>query len=155
MPVRLPSLRLATTTAGRRWIFALAGAALALAPGCRAPRPPESASEPAILSRTEFTDRIENFFEHDPLAPGKPSRFLIHLTDLSDGSPVEKAEVALTVRPSGGGGTDTVTKAKVARVTGIYVAEVTVPSGGSYTIEFHVKNPKLDERMTLDDFAAQ
>lgn len=154
MLVRLPSFRLATTTAGRRWIFALAGTALTLAPGCRAPRPPESVGEPATLSRTEFTDRIENFFEHAPLAPGKPSRFLIHLTDLSDGSPVEKAEVALTVRPSGGG-TDTVTKAKVGQVTGIYVAEVTVPSRGSYTIEFHVKNPKLDERMTLDEFAAQ
>ena len=155
MRVRLPSLRLTTTTAGRRWIFALVGTALTLAPGCRAPRPPESAGEPATSSRTEFTDRIENFFEHAPLTPGKPSRFLIHLTDLSDGSPVENAEVALTVRPSSGGGTDTVTKAKVARVTGIYVAEVTVPSRGSYTIEFHVKNSKLDERMTLGDFAAQ
>ncbi len=152
--VRPPSLRPTTTTAGRRWIFALAGTALALAPGCRAPRPPESVGEPATLSRTEFTDRIENFFEHAPLAPGKPSRFLIHLTDLSDGSPVEKAEVALTVRPSGGG-TDTVTKAKVGQVAGIYVAEVTVPARGSYTIEFHVKNPKLDERMTLADFGAQ
>lgn len=111
--------------------------------------------EPETLSRTEFTDRIENFFEHDPLAPGKPSRFLIHLTDLSDGSPVERAEVALTVRPGGGGGTDMVTKAKVGRVTGIYVAEVTVPTRGNYTIEFHVKNPKVDERMTLADFAAQ
>ncbi len=155
MLVRLPSFWLITTTAGRRWIFALAAAALVLAPGCRAPRPPESAGEPEPLSRTEFTNRIENFFEHGPLSPGKPSRFLIHLTDLSDGSPVEKAEVALTVRPSGGVGTDTVTKAKVARVTGIYVAEVTVPSRGSYTIEFHVKNPKLDERMTLADFFAQ
>jgi hypothetical protein len=153
--VRLPSFRLTTTTGGRRWIFALAGIALALALGCRAPRPPDSTGEPATRARTEFTDRIENFFEHDPLVPGKPSRFLIHLTDLSDGSPVEKADVVLTVRPAGGGGPDTVTKAKVARVTGIYVAEVTAPSRGSHTIEFHVKNPKLDERMTLADFAAQ
>ena len=40
-------------------------------------------------------------------------------------------------------------------MTGIYVAEVTVPRAGSYTIEFHVKNAKLDERMALADFAAQ
>jgi len=155
MPDPLPTARPKTTTGGRRWILALAAAALLLAPACRGPRSPESAAEPETLSRTEFTDRIENFFEHDPLAPGKPSRFLIHLTDLSDGSPVEKAEVALTTRPFGGGGTGTVTKAKVSRVTGIYVAEVTVPTRGSYTIEFHVKNSKVDERMTLADFAAQ
>ena len=65
-------------------------AVLLLIAGCR-PQPPKAAKEPETLSRTEFTDRIENFFEHDPLRPGKPTRFLIHLTDLSDGSPVEKA----------------------------------------------------------------
>ena len=111
--------------------------------------------EPETLSRTEFTDRIENFFEHEPLTPGKPSRFLIHLTDLSDGSPVEKAEVTLTVRPSGAGGTEAATKARVGKVTGIYVAEVVAPTRGSYTINFHIKNPKLDERLALTGFTAQ
>ena len=38
------------------------------------------------LSRAEFTDRIENFFEYAPLKSGKTSQFLIHLTDLADGS---------------------------------------------------------------------
>jgi hypothetical protein len=128
-------------------------AALLLVAGCGGSQPPEAAKEPETLARTEFTDRIENFFEHDPLAPGKPSRFLIHLTDLSDGSPVEKAEVTLTVRQDSGG-TATATKARIGRVTGIYVAEVTVPAPGSYTIDFHVKNAKLDERMTLADFRA-
>jgi hypothetical protein len=108
--------------------------------------------KPEPLARTEFTERIENFFEHDPLTPGKPAAFLIHLTDLSDGAPVEKADVTLTLRQDR---TERGTiKAKVGRVTGIYVAEVTVPAPGRYTIEFHVKNAKLDERMVLDDFTA-
>ena len=129
-----------------------AAAVLGLLAACR--REPTADKQPTeTIARTEFTERIENFFEYEPLAPGKPSAFLIHLTDLSDGAPVEKAEVTLTVRPeSAERGVEA--KAKVGRVTGIYVAEVTVPVPGSYTIDFHVKNAKLDERMSLADFRA-
>src|SRR5215831_15648670 len=62
---------------------------------------PAPAAEPEALSRTEFTDRVENYFEYEPLHAGKPSQVRIHLTDLSDGFPVEKAEVTLVVKPKG------------------------------------------------------
>ncbi len=143
---------LSPTTAGRWWALALG--VLVLAPACRGPQPPEAVTNPQTLSRTEFTDRIENFFEHEPLRAGKPSRFLIHLTDLSDGSPVEKAEVTLTLRAIGGN-VVTVVKARVGRVTGIYVADMIAPGPGGFGIEFHIKNPKLDEHMVLADFRAQ
>ncbi len=45
--------------------------------------------------------------------------------------------------------------AKVGKVTGIYVAEVTVAQAGSYDIEFHIKNGKLDERLPLTDFKVE
>jgi hypothetical protein len=141
-----------STTARRRVasIF-FATSMLVLPVACR--RGPTAEKQPAeTIARTEFTERIENFFEYEPLTPGKPSAFLIHLTDLSDGAPVEKADVTLSVRPERAErGTET--KAKVGRVTGIYVAEVSVPAPGRYTIEFRVKNAKLDERMVLTDFA--
>jgi hypothetical protein len=44
-----------------------------------------SESEPEIattteeveaIARTEFTDRLENFFEYEPLRAGKPSQFV-------------------------------------------------------------------------------
>jgi 5-hydroxyisourate hydrolase-like protein (transthyretin family) len=114
----------------------------------------EAEHEEEALSRTEFTDRIENFFEHDPLKAGKPSQFLIHLTDLSDGTPVEKAEVTLITRTKGGGEVMQ-TKARVGKVTGIYVADVSIPNRGDYDIEFQVKNEKLDERMSLKDFKVE
>src|SRR5829696_600574 len=79
--------------------------------------------EEEAIARTEFTDRVENFFEYSPLHVGKPSQFLIHLTDLSDGNPVEKADVTLRIQKEGGGLSSEI-KAKVGRVTGIYVAEV-------------------------------
>ena len=118
-------------------------------------KPQAEAAEEEALSRTEFTERIENFFEYEPLKAGKPSQFLIHLTDLSDGSPVEQAEVTLTMRAKGSDVTAGQTKAKVGKVTGIYVAEVSLPKGGNYDIEFHVKNAKLDERMPLSDFKVE
>jgi hypothetical protein len=114
----------------------------------------EHAEEEEAESRTEFTGRIENFFEYDPLKAGKASQFLIHLTDLSDGTPVEKADVTLNIRSKGGAEVGQV-KAKVGKVTGIYVAEVTVPAAGLYDIEFHVRNPKLDEQMPLTDFKVE
>jgi hypothetical protein len=110
--------------------------------------------EEDALARTEFTDRIENFFEFTPLKAGKPSQFLIHLSELATGEPIEKAEVSLMVRPHGGGQVDEV-KAKVGRVTGIYVAEVTIANRGDYDIEFRVKNDKVDERMPLEDFKVE
>ena len=106
-------------------------------------------------SRTEFTDKVENFFEYAPLKAGKESQFLIHLTDLSDGSPVEKADVVLTIRNQSSKAEIGQIKAKVGRVTGIYVADVTIPNPGMYEVEFHIKNAKLDERMTLTDFRVQ
>ena len=114
-----------------------------------------TADDEEALARTEFTERIENFFEYDPLKAGKQSQFLIHLTDLSDGSPVEQAEVTLSIRSPGSGAEVTQTKARVGKVTGIYVADVVVPNAGNYAIEFHVKNQKLDQRMPLTDFKVE
>jgi hypothetical protein len=124
--------------------------------GCASGAGPKAeVEEEEALSRTEFTERIENFFEYESLKAGKPCQFLIHLTDLSDGSPVEKAEVTLSIRAKGGAAEAAQTKAKVGKVTGIYVAEVNIARKGEYDIEFHVKNSKLDERMPLSDFKVE
>jgi 5-hydroxyisourate hydrolase-like protein (transthyretin family) len=129
--------------------------ALGVAGGCGPRQTAEPEKEQETIARTEFTDRIENFFEYDPLTPGTPSRVLIHLTNLGDGAPVEAADVHLTVRAAAGGDVITQVKARPGRVTGIYVAEVTAPRPGAYTFEFHVKNARLDERMVLSDFSTR
>ena len=129
-------------------------AALGCSPTRPAPVAPQQ-DEPEALARTEFTDRIENFFEYEPLQAGKPSQFRIHLTDLSDGSPVEQAKVSLTVRRPHETANVSEIVAKVGKVTGIYVAEVTVAQAGSYDIEFHIKNGKLDERLPLTNFKVE
>ncbi len=115
---------------------------------------PEAEADQETLARTEFTDRIENFFEYSPLQSAEPSPFLIHLTDLDDGSPVAQAEVELSVRASNGEEVAS-TRAQVGRVTGIYVAELAVPRPGTYEIEFRVRNSDLYETMVVAGFAVQ
>lgn len=142
------------TTACSRSFSLLLLAILLVQAGCDRTQPAVEEHEAEALSRTEFTERIENFFEHDPLKAGQSSQFLIHLTDLSDGTPVEKAEVTLITRAKDG--TELMqTKARVGKVTGIYVADVSIPNRGNYDIEFQVKNAKLDERMSLKDFQVE
>ena len=133
-----------------------AAAVLLFVTGCsKTVTTPPAAAEPEALSRTEFTNRVENFFEYEPLHSGKPSQVRIHLTDLSDGSPVEKAAVTLAVRVKGAADPVIQTTSRVGKVTGIYVAELTVPRPGDYDIEFHIKNDKLDERMPLSNFKVE
>jgi hypothetical protein len=129
--------------------------ALSLLCACSRPVPPPAATEPEALSRTEFTNRVENYFEYEPLHGGKPSQVRIHLTDLSDGSPVEKAEVRLAVRAKGDPDPVVQTTSRVGKVAGIYVAELTIPKPGEYEIEFHIRNDKLDERMPLSSFKVE
>jgi len=131
-------------------------AAVLLLVGCSRPAPPPApAAEPETLARTEFTGRVENYFEYEPLRSGKPSQVRIHLTDLSDGSPVTQAQVTLVVRAPGSDGVLAQTTSRIGKVDGIYVAELTVPKPGEFDIEFHIKNTKLDERMPLSNFKVE
>ena len=136
-------------------VFVLLWAAIMASSCTKSSTPQSQAPEPEALSRTEFTQRIENYFEYEPLRSGKASPFRIHLTDLSDGSPVEKAEVTLTVRPKGSETQVVQTTSRIGKVTGIYVAELTVPKPGDYDIEFHIKNVRLDERLPLTNFKVE
>jgi 5-hydroxyisourate hydrolase-like protein (transthyretin family) len=147
------TLPIKTTAGGRRLLCSLL-VVVALMASCSSRQQPQPETEEEALARTEFTERVENYFEYQPLKAGKQSQFLIHLTDLSDGTPVEKAEVTLTARTKGGGEVMQ-TKARIGKITGIYVADVAIPSSGDYDIEFHIKNSKLDERLPLTDFKVE
>ena len=103
------------------------------------------------IARTEFSDKLLNFFEFAPLRPQETSSFLIHLTELKSGEPVAQADVKLLIKGPNGKHLDTV-QAKVGRVTGIYVAEVKIPIAGTYGIDFVVKNDKLQDTMSLQGF---
>jgi membrane fusion protein, heavy metal efflux system len=110
-----------------------------------------SGAEQEPLARTEFSEKLLNFFEFAPLKPQETSSFLIHLTEMETGEPVAQADVKLVVRGANGKELDTI-QAKVGRVTGIYVADVKIPAAGIYGIDFVVKNDKLQDTMALEGF---
>ena len=124
--------------------------------GCSKPEAaPPAAPEPEVDSRTEFTDRIENYFEYEPFRSGKASQIRIHLTDLSDGSPVAQAQVTLAMHAKGSPGAVVQTTSRIGKVAGIYVAEITPPRPGDYDLEFHIRNDRLDERLPLSNFKVE
>jgi len=138
----------------RRMIGAPILAALLLF-GCNDGAEPETVDAEEhgeAIARTEFTDRIENFFEYDPLVAGQPGQFLIHLTDLETGAPVADAQVDLRVSRAGSSGEIASTRALVGRVTGIYVAELAVSESGPVDIRFDVRSGDIDETMLLSGF---
>lgn len=110
-----------------------------------------SEGEHEAIARTEFSNRIENFFEYSPLVPGKASHFLIHLTNLSTGKPVKNAEVELIVTDKAATQVAQVT-AKVGKVQGIYVAELNLAEVGTYEVLFQVKTDKFVDQMQLSGF---
>ena len=61
----------------------------------------------------------------------------------------------LVARSAGSSQAATETTAKVGKVNGIYVAELTIKQPGNYDIEFHIKNSRLDERLPLKDFKVE
>ncbi len=148
------TIRLKTTACRQSALLLVFVIILFAVTACSSATEQEAEHEEEAIARTEFTDRIENFFEYEPLKAGQPSQFLIHVTDLNDGTPVEKADVILITRTKDGAEVGQ-TKARVGKVTGIYVADVTISTKGDYDIEFHVKNAEIDERMPLKDFKVE
>jgi hypothetical protein len=114
-------------------------------------RSPESRNP---IVRTALTSRLRNDFEYHPLQPGKPGSMQIRITDLLDGSLVEKAEVRVTIRRRGAGKAVTQSIAESSE-RGTYVAELTVAEAGEYDVEFTVQSAALDERFPLSDFEVE
>lgn len=111
-----------------------------------------AAQDADIVSRTEYSYRVENFFQYDRLHAGKPSRFRIFLKDVSDDRPIRKAEVMLTVRQTGNKEVVTQATSRPDKAAGTYLATLTIPRTGMYTIEFRIRNTNLDERLLVDHF---
>ena len=128
---------------------------LAFSSGCQTGPKPELSPAIEPLKRTEFTARVENYMEYQPLKAGKASHFGIHLTDLTDGSPVANAEVTMTFLRAGGVQEVMNTQARRGKTEGIYTAEIVPKEPGEYDIELRIKNEKLQERLKMLGFRVE
>ena len=87
----------------RNLIVRWAGAAgLLVTAACTKPEP-ALVFEIATERITRWTDSTELFLEHPTLITGEPAKFAVHLTDLTDFTPLKSGEVTLRLTPAGGG----------------------------------------------------
>jgi cobalt-zinc-cadmium efflux system membrane fusion protein len=104
--------------------------ALLLIAGCGDHEAGEEIHEEHAEERVElllFSGGTEWFIEHSPLIAGGTSSWLIHLTRLGDGKPVEVQSVHLRMDLAGGGPVEVQAKRRQA---GIYAADVPLPAAG-------------------------
>ena len=98
---------------------------------------------------TIWTKNVELFMEYGPLVKDEESEFLVHLTDLSDFTPIIEGQVILeTTTPSG--------KSLHASVRspirpGIFKIMLTLSESGTYKIYMFIKGPNINETLSLKD----
>lgn len=93
---------------------------------------------------TLWTERTELFMEYPALLAGEPAKLLVHLTALSDFTPLRSGKVTLRFEPAGGGEAVEVVQ-DAPRSPGIYGPVVSLPRAGSWDLRLHVESPQVDD----------
>jgi cobalt-zinc-cadmium efflux system membrane fusion protein len=125
-----------------RRLAALVLTALASACGSDATAPETApAEDPPAIAVTIWSDKTELFMEHPPLVAGADARFAIHLTNLSDFTPLRDGKVV--VRFEG----DTIHRFEVdgPSTPGIFGVDVKVPAARRYQLAVEVHSAKLSD----------
>lgn len=85
---------------------------------------------------TRWTDETELFMEYPEIVVGRPATFAVHLTRLSDFSPIAHSEVYFTFR--GDNGTEISARETEVQTAGIYGPDVTFPQAGRYDLTIEI-----------------
>lgn len=118
------------------------------ATACREATPDDTGTELPGGAVTVWTDSTELFMEHPALFSGTPSRFAVHLTDLTDFSALRNGTVTLRFKRRDGD--DSVEAVQDApRSPGIYGLEVTFPSGGTWDLTLAITGPQITDRIEV------
>ena len=99
---------------------------------------------------TRWTEDTELFFEYPPMTAGNQSEpWAIHLTRLSDFSPVTEGTLTLAFR--GPGGTVYTTRSEAPVRSGIYTPTPRLPQPGTYELVIDVDGPQLQDRIRVGE----
>jgi len=99
-------------------------------------------AERATVAVTNWTERSELFMEYPVLVAGEPGRFAIHVTDLSDFSPLTTGEAVVVLR--GQNGEESEFRGGISR-PGIFGADVTPVASGEFEFELRVETAGLQD----------
>ncbi len=112
--------------------------------GCGAEGPPvQTAEELPTIAVTHWTENTELFMEHPPLVAGEKARFAVHLTDLSDFTPLTAGQVVIELR-SPGGSVKTFSSDAPSR-PGIFGVDVLPSEPGTYSMTVQLDSPSLKD----------
>ncbi|MDX2060799.1 MAG: hypothetical protein SFV24_23510, partial [Gemmatimonadales bacterium] len=105
---------------------------MAVLVGAACARPsPDLVVELPTVAVTRWTDSTELYLEHPALVVGEAARFAIHLTDLTDFTPLTSGTMTLRLTPSAGGAALEATQ-DGTRSPGIFGATVRPEVPGRY-----------------------
>ena len=133
----------------RLTIPAMVVGSLAVFPACR----PGDASEESELAGgviTIWTDSTELFMEHPALVVGDSGKFAVHLTDLTDFTPLRSGRITMRFQPRGGGAPLVATQ-EVPRAPGIYGPAPRFSAAGVYDLTILVDSPQAQDSITVPD----
>ena len=106
------------------------------------------AGEPPGGSITRWTDSTELFMEHPALIVGRPARFAVHLTDLTDFAPLREGRITLRFVPQDGGESVVVTQ-DAPRLPGIFGASAEFGLPGFYDLAILVESPQARDSIPI------
>jgi len=122
---------------------------LLLAVACRGGESAEAgAGAPAGGSITLWTDSTELFMEHPALIVGRPEKFAVHITDLTDFAPLRAGRVTLRFQPRDGGAA-VVVRQDTPRAPGIYGPAPEFKQPGIYDLVIIVDSPQAKDSLTV------
>jgi hypothetical protein len=108
----------------------------------------DAADEPAGGAITVWTDSTELFMEHPALNVGAPDQFAVHLTDLTDFSPLQSGRVTMRFQLRGGGALVVVTQ-DAPRAPGIYGPAPEFTQAGTYDLTLIVDGPQARDSISI------
>jgi len=114
----------------------------------RQPKP--TLGEPTTLDVTHWTDRTELYMEYPPLVAGHPGLFAVHLTRLSNFTPVDAGHMSIEFTPEAGGRPITVAGPEPSR-PGAFRVEGAPPTAGRYRWALVLDAPGLSDRHDLGE----
>lgn len=106
------------------------------------------AAEPPTLDVTNWTDKSELFMEYPPLVAGHSARYAVHLTRLSNFTPMTNGRPRIEFTPESGGSPIVIQGNPPSR-PGAFRVEGNSPSAGTYKWALIVDAPELQDRHDL------
>jgi RND family efflux transporter MFP subunit len=118
--------------------------------GCRRDSAPAEGAEAEVptLDVTSWTDKSELFMEYPPLVAGETALFAVHLTRLSDFSPMTAGRPRIEFTPESSGSPVTLQGSEPSR-PGAFRVEAAPPRAGRYQWALIVDAPDLSDRHEL------